>query len=753
MTAGGDRGGGSALESSVVATIEGYTFRNEDNGFSVVRLKDDAGRALTAVGHMAHEPPGSTVRLRGAWVRDRNYGTQFRFESCELVRPDTLVGMERYLGSGLVKGVGPALASRIVERFGLETMDVIDNEPDRLVEVEGIGRKRLERIKAAWDEQREIRKIMVFLQGLGVSPALAARIYRRYGAEAVERVSRDPFRLADEVWGVGFATADRIAGALGVEGDSPARIKAGILSVLSRAADSGHCYLPEDEAARGAAELLGVEASAAAALFAELAAEGRIMLDGGRIYLTRLFEAEQSAAARLAELLAAPSLLPIKDASRAVEWAQQRMGLELAPAQRSALEAVLTGKVNIITGGPGTGKTTILKAILLIARAKDVKTALAAPTGRAARRLAEAAGAPASTIHRLLDYDPATGAFKRCASAPLEADLVIIDETSMVDTVLLSALVAAVPSHAGLVFVGDVDQLPSVGPGAALAEMIESGAVPVARLTEIFRQSRGSLISTNARNINLGRALELHGAPAREKDFFCIFREDAAELADEVVSLCSERLPRRYGFDPVRHIQVLAPMNRGEAGIENLNALLRARLNPPSPRRREMRRGALVIREGDKVIQLRNNYDKEVFNGDMGVVTSVDAEEGAVEVDFYGRRVDFDGASELDELQPAYALSIHKSQGGEYPCVVVALHSSHYVMLRRRLLYTAVTRGKRLVVLVASRKALAVALREEREEHRHTALSERIVEACRNLSGADAPGTVAPAPPGGGGAG
>jgi exodeoxyribonuclease V alpha subunit len=727
-------------------TVERIVFAGGDGAFTVARLRvEQASEPVTIVGALLGIPVGAALRVVGHQENNPRFGPQVRVTSYTEVDPATLEGVRRYLGSGLIKGIGPEFAARIVERFGIRTLEILDESPHRISEVAGIGPSRAKAIREAWSAQREVRKVMVFLQGHGVSPAFAARIYKRYGAAAVARVRENPYRLAFDVWGIGFASADRLAGTLGIDRESDVRVEAGVRHVIEEASTGGDVFVPQERLVRLAGDLLGVDADKVASAIERLARAGELALearddelalegDGGpAVYGADLWNAEEAAARGLARLAAAPAPAVTIDADRAVAWYEKTFGLALAPKQAEAVRRALSEKVVVITGGPGVGKTTIVRGIVAILGKKGLKVALAAPTGRAAKRLAEATGLPASTLHRLLEWRPAEAAFARNAANPLEVDLLVVDESSMLDTRLCADLVAALPDASRLILVGDVDQLPSVGPGAVLKDVLGSGVIPSVRLTEIFRQAASSLIVTNAHRIHDGELPDFGQAPgegpaADARDFFFLEEEDAAAAALLVRDLVVSRLPRRYGVTPTE-IQVLAPMHRGELGAGRLNQLLQEALTPQAA---GVERGGRLLRVGDKVMQLRNDYDKEVFNGDLGVVAAVDAEERAVTVTFDDRPVTYE-SDEWDQLALAYAMTVHKSQGSEYPVVVIPVHTQHFVMLQRNLLYTAVTRGKRLVVLVGSRKALGLAVRRADTAHRCTRLGWRLAGAAAKL--------------------
>ncbi len=668
---------------------------------------------------------GEFVQAAGSWNNDRTHGLQFRAAFLKVTPPTTLDGIERYLGSGMIRGIGPAYAKRLVKAFAEAVFDVIEQEPGRLREVEGIGPKRAERIAAGWAEQKVVREIMLFLHAHGVGTSRAVRIYKTYGSEAVAVISENPYRLARDIRGIGFKTADQIAAKVGIAKDAMVRVRAGVSYALAEAMDEGHCGLPEDDLLRTGAELLEVSADRLTAALALELQDGAVVADtvGDRrcIFLAGLYRAEQDIAGRLRTLAAGVPPWPTIDVDKAIPWLEAKGGITLAQSQREALRLAVSSKALVITGGPGVGKTTLVNSILKALVAKSVNVALCAPTGRAAKRLTETTGVEAKTIHRLLETDPKNGGFKRDEQNPLACDLLVVDETSMVDVLLMKALMRALPARAALLLVGDVDQLPSVGPGQVLGDIIGSGAVPVVRLTEVFRQAATSRVIVNAHRINQGLMPEADQSPATRSDFYVIEAADPEIAAAKIVAVVRDRIPKAFGLDPIRDVQVLCPMNRGGVGARSLNIELQKVLNPPGEVRVE--RFGSTYGPGDKVMQIENDYDKEVYNGDLGIVARIDMEAGDLVATFDGREVVY-GFGELDELVLAYATTIHKAQGSEYPAVVIPVMTQHYTMLARNLLYTGVTRGKKLVVLVGQRKALAIAVRNGGQRRRWSKLRE-----------------------------
>jgi exodeoxyribonuclease V alpha subunit len=732
-----------AAPASLEAVLERITYANQETGYTVARVATNrSSDLLTVVGPLLGAQPGESLRLQGRWASHPQYGRQFQVETYTTVLPATIQGIRRYLGSGLIKGIGPKMAERIVDHFGQGTLEVIEQDPARLVKVPGLGPKRTAMITAAWAEQQAIKEVMVFLQGVGVSTSLGVRIYKTYRDEAIQVVRREPYRLAGEVWGIGFKTADQIAQRLGIPHDSPQRVKAGLQFALSEASEDGHCYLPETELVAKATGLLGVDTALAGRCLEELMAEEGVVAEplpghgspdgpegtGRAISLVPFHRAEAALAAGLLRLLDAAvdrlASFQAVDWTAAQDWLHQRTGVTLAAEQEAAVRLALTERVAVLTGGPGCGKSYTVRAIVALARAKQAKIVLAAPTGRAAKRLGELAGLQAATLHRLLQLRPGgDAAFDR--DHPLDADLVVVDETSMLDVLLANKLVKAISPGAHLLFVGDVDQLPSVGAGEVLRDLLAAERLPRVRLTKVFRQAQQSGVVANAHRINAGQHPVTHGL----SDFFLFPEDDPDQVADLVVEIVANRLPRRFGLDPRQEVQVLCPMHRGPAGAGALNERLQAALTPGREGLAERRFGGRVYRVGDKVMQIRNNYDKGtagVFNGSVGVITALSLDDSELRVLLDEDEEVVYGFDELDELTHAYAVSIHRSQGSEYPCVVIAVTTSAWLMLQRNLLYTAVTRAKRMVVLVGSRRALAKAVRTQGAGRRYTTLTERL---------------------------
>ncbi len=728
--------------------IERITYFSEETGYTVAQVKVAGRRGLvTIIGSMVNPIAGEIIRMKGEWGCHRKYGEQFKAVFCQTATPASVYGIEKYLGSGLVRGIGPVMARRIVKLFREKTLEVIENETDRLSEVEGIGKKRIGMIKTAWEEQKEIRTVMIFLQSHGVSSGYAARIFRQYGNEAIRIVQQNPYRLATDIFGIGFVTADRIAEKMGFAKDSPLRAQAGILYVLNELAQDGHVYYPGELLIVKCGEMLGIDREIIVLAMDAVAADGQIVTENinddavesetppqdenspsrsrkGRraVYLSWNHIAEVNLAARLRMLVEAPQAIRRIDSQKAIEWVQQKLSIKLADKQIDAIRCAAENKVMVITGGPGTGKTTIINAVLRIFSAVKTRIMLAAPTGRAAKRMSEATGREARTIHRMLEYNMRKGGFQKNEKSPLDCDLLVVDEASMIDNMLMFNLLKAVPFTATFILVGDVSQLPSVGAGNVLKDIIASGIAPVVRLNEIFRQAKESSIIINAHQINEGVIPNLKSGRDRLDDFYFIEQEDPDRVLEIIINLVRKRIPERFGFDPIDDIQVLTPMHRGTIGAGNLNFELQKSLNPGED---GVLRGGRLFREKDKVMQIVNNYDKEVYNGDIGRIVAIDEEKREVRVIIDEREITYD-YPDLDELVHAYAVSVHKSQGSEYPAVVMPILTQHYMLLQRNLLYTGVTRGKKLVVIVGTKKAMAIAVKNNKTEQRYTLLQDRL---------------------------
>ena len=717
---------------TVDGTVKSVVFRNDETGFTILHVTPAetdgafrlAAREITVLGTCAAAWEGEELHATGEWVDDPVRGRQFKAKSVECIPPKSVEGVRRYLASGLIRGIGPVLANRIVDRFGAETIDVLDHHSGRLREIPKVGPKKIASIVQGWREGKGTREVMIFTQTYGISAGKAAKIYRTYGPDSVAIIKRDPYRLCRDIWGIGFATADRIALAVGLPKDSPLRARAAIVFTLRTEADeAGHCWTSEPDLLLHAQELVGISVETLAeALKHELDA-GRVVKEGDRLYLRDLWVAERRVAAKLKDLLASPPAFAPIDPDRAVAWWERKTGFTLAPAQLRAVRASVGSKVSIVTGGPGVGKTTIIRALVEIFAARTgvhkITVQLGAPTGRAAKRMAESTGAPAQTLHRLLKYNPQTNAFTYNEERPLAGDVFIFDEMSMVDIRLMADLVVALPRRATLILVGDTDQLPSVGPGNVLRDLIASQTIPTSQLTEIFRQDSSGLIVRNAHHVNAGEPFETR---AGASDFYFVAQDDPAKALDLVLDFMVTRIPRHFHLEPLQDVQVLTPMRRNLLGAENLNAAIQKRLNGSGP---GVVRGGMEFRAGDRVMQLRNNYDKDVYNGDVGFVQSVESAERTLVVLFDGRPVEY-RAADLDELTLAYATTIHKSQGSEYPAVIVLLHRQHYMMLQRNLLYTAITRGKKLVLVIGSPWAVKQAIETNVVRARRTSLAERM---------------------------
>ena len=724
----------SALpEQELEGTLERLTFYNEENGYSVAHLiPKGKSYEVTIVGSLAGVAIGSLLHLHGTWTIHPQYGKQFEITSFIVQLPATIEGIRKYLGSGLIKGIGPVTATRIVQAFGIDTLDVIENSPQRLLEVPGMGEKRTDWIAKAWETQKKIKEIMIFLQGYDISTSLAVKIYKQYGDESIPIVKTNPYRLARDIFGVGFKTADKIALKMGLAVDAPTRLQAGLLYTLSSLSDEGHCFATQEQLMTSASEILGISVEACQAQLAALIQQAEVISEEGAIYLPPFYYAELGVANRLRHIQNSPldrlGVFKDVDWNNAFTWLDQihsanASAIHLTDLQKSAIRMALTEKVSVLTGGPGTGKSTITGSLIQLLHTKGCSVLLAAPTGRAAKRLSEATGLQAKTIHRLLEFSPARGSlFQKDSENPLDADLIIIDETSMVDILLMYHLVNAIELGSHLLLVGDVDQLPSVGTGNVLRDIIGSQVVAVTRLDTIFRQAEGSFIIVNAHRINQGLA-PIFSQDAR--DFFLFSEADPQKAADWVLDLVANRIPAKFGFDPRADIQVLSPMHRGAAGVSLLNERLQTALNPPARNKVEYQHGQHIFREGDRIMQIRNNYDLQVFNGDLGHIQRIDLEDQNVIVDYDGHLVTYD-FSQLDELVHAYAASIHKAQGSEFPAVVIPLLTQHYMMLQRNLLYTGVTRARKLVVLVGSKKAIDIAVHNNRISQRNTRLASRL---------------------------
>ena len=739
---------------TIDGTVTGIVFRNDETGYSVLRVSGGGegafrlnGSESVVVGTCGAVWEGEDLHAVGEWVTDKVHGRQFKAKEITCATPRSVAGIERYLASGLIKGIGPEYAKRIVARFGEETVEVLDHHSGRLREVPGIGETRLTRIKKSWEAERGTREVMIFTQGYGISVAKTVKIYRKYGPDSIAIIKSDPYRLCRDIWGIGFSTADKIAMSVGMAKDAPERARAAIIHTLqTEAEDGGHCWTAEPELLLHAQELVDIPVEKLSEALKLEMADGRVIVEREgkmltqddsindaeagmrRVYLTDLYWAERRVANRLRRIIVAHRSFDTIDPERAIAWWETKSGFRFAPAQERAVYISLSNKVSIITGGPGVGKTTIIRALVEIYGARRnakgeplIKVLTAAPTGRAAKRLSESTGVPSQTVHRLLKYNPQTRQFTFNAANPLPGDVFVFDETSMVDVRLMDSLVEALPETATLIIVGDTDQLPSVGPGNVLHDLINSGAIACSRLTEIFRQDNSGLIVRNAHRVNAGQVFEMPSSGA-ESDFYFIQQNDPGRALAFVLDFMTARIPRKFHLDPMTDVQVLSPMRRNALGTENLNMLLQQRLNPEGP---AVQRGATFFRKGDRVMQLRNNYDKDVFNGDVGFVADAYPNERKLVVTFDGRPVEY-AAGDLDELALAYATTIHKSQGSEYPAVIVLLHNQHYMLLQRNLLYTAITRGKRLVLVIGSRWAAEKAIETNIVRSRRTSLGERL---------------------------
>ena len=715
--------------------IERITYSNEENGYTVARVKVYGRRDLvTVVGNLLSPTPGEVIHLKGEWVNNPKYGEQFKVVHYKSLVPASVSGIQKYLGSGLIKGIGPVMAKRIVKKFGEDTLEVIEHAIQKLSEVDGIGEKRIEMIENAWAAQKEIREVMVFLQSHGVSSGYATKIFKQYRDQSIKVVKENPYRLATDIFGIGFIIADKIAEKLGISKNSEIRAEAGILYVLNQLSDDGHVYYPYELLIARCEEILQVDREIIIKALGTIALDKRIVIEdlnedseefrenNKAVYLAKYHFSETSIASKIKTLIGAPKLIRRIDADNAIEWVQQQLSITLAEKQKEAIKSAIENKVMVITGGPGTGKTTIINAVMKIFLRIGVQIFLAAPTGRAAKRMSEVTGHEAKTIHRMLKYSIKGGGFEKNEENPLDCELLIVDEASMIDTILMHHLLKAVPKQATFILVGDVNQLPSVGAGSILNDIINSQAVPVVELNEIFRQAQESLIIVNAHKINNGVMPSLKTSGEKLEDFYFIEKEDPEEVLKLIVELTTERIPKRFNFDPIDEIQILTPMHRGVVGASNLNITLQQVLNP---REDGITRGGRNFRISDKVMQIRNNYDKEVFNGDIGRIQNIDTESQEVTISFDGRTVAYD-YPDLDEIVLAYAVSVHKSQGSEYPAVVIPILTQHYMLLQRNLIYTGVTRGKKLVVIIGTKKALAIGVKNNKTAKRYTYLRYRL---------------------------
>lgn len=714
-------------DEKLSGTVEHVTFHNESNGFCILRVNAKSHRdQITVVGSAPSVTVGEAIECSGGWVIDKNYGLQFKASLLNVVAPTTKDGVEKYLASGMVKGIGPHFANQLIQAFGADVFDVIENDPIRLQSLEGIGKKRALQIIDAWDSQKVVRDIMVFLQSHGVGTARAVRIYKAYGDQAIEKVTADPYQLALDIYGLGFKTADTIAQTLGIAKDAPIRARAGVRHALQELCKNGSCAANLEKLLTHSMKLLGLNQSILeAAIDHEIKCENLIVEMIGEpqtacVYLPSLYQAEEGVAKQLLTLLAAQPPWENIDAKKILPGIEQKTKLTLSDSQRLALETIINHKVSIITGGPGVGKTTTVNTLIKMLQSKRMGVKLCAPTGRAAKRMQETTGLTAKTIHRLLEFDPTTSGFKHDQDNPLALDVLIVDETSMLDINLMNHLLKAIPTNAALILVGDVDQLPSVGPGQVLADLIASEVIPTVRLTEIFRQAEDSYIILNSHRINEGVVPENAGG---ESDFYVVYENTPEAIHDKLVQLVSERIPNKFACKPIDNIQVLTPMNRGGLGTKALNATLQSVLNGESEPK--IQRFGTTFSPGDKVIQMVNNYDKEVFNGDIGLIDRIDKAQGIVWITYDNRSIEYE-LSELDEVQLAYATSIHKSQGSEYPIVVIPLAMQHFTLLARNLIYTGVTRGKQMVIVIAEKKALALAVKRTDNLKRLTYLAQRL---------------------------
>jgi exodeoxyribonuclease V alpha subunit len=727
--------------SDLQGQIERITYTNEENGFTIAKLKVYGQRELvTIVGNLMSPTPGEILKMKGEWANHPKYGEQFKIINYKTTVPATVYGIQKYLGSGLIKGIGPVMAKRIVKKFGKETLDIIEKDYEKLTEVEGIGEKRIAMIKNAWDEQKEIREVMIFLQTHGVSSGYATKIFKQYGDRSIGVVKENPYRLATDIFGIGFVTADRIAEKLGFDKNSELRAEAGILYVLHQLADEGHVFYPYEPLISKCQEILDVNRDIIVSAIGTITKDNRIVLEDlnedidefkenyKAVYLAKYHVCETSIAVRVKALINIPKTIRKIDSDKAIDWVQKQLDISLAEKQEEAIKCAIDNKVMVITGGPGTGKTTIINAVLKVFSKLPINIMLAAPTGRAAKRMNETTGHEAKTIHRMLEYSFRKGGFQKDDEDPLDCDLLIIDEASMIDTILMHYLLKAIPKEATFILVGDVNQLPSVGAGNVLKDIISSGVVPVVELNEIFRQAKESQIIVNAHKINNGIIPSLD-SNQQDTDFYFIQKEDPEDVLRIILELAKDRVPNKFGFDAFDDIQILTPLHKGVVGAGNLNVELQKTLNPGEG---GVIRGNKNFRVNDKVMQIKNNYDKDIFNGDIGIISRINQEEQVVIITFDGRPVEYDYA-DLDEIVLAYAVSVHKSQGSEYPAVIIPMVTQHYILLQRNLIYTAVTRGRKLVVMVGTKKALAIGVKNNKTEKRYTYLRQRLRERVNGI--------------------
>jgi exodeoxyribonuclease V alpha subunit len=727
--------------SDLQGQIERITYTNEENGFTIAKLKVYGQRELvTIVGNLMSPMPGEILKMKGEWANHPKYGEQFKIINYKTTVPATVYGIQKYLGSGLIKGIGPVMAKRIVKKFGKETLDIIEKDYEKLTEVEGIGEKRIAMIKNAWDEQKEIREVMIFLQTHGVSSGYATKIFKQYGDRSIGVVKENPYRLATDIFGIGFVTADRIAEKLGFDKNSELRAEAGILYVLHQLADEGHVFYPYEPLISKCQEILDVNRDIIVSAIGTITKDNRIVLEDlnedidefkenyKAVYLAKYHVCETSIAVRVKALINIPKTIRKIDSDKAIDWVQKQLDISLAEKQEEAIKCAIDNKVMVITGGPGTGKTTIINAVLKVFSKLPINIMLAAPTGRAAKRMNETTGHEAKTIHRMLEYSFRKGGFQKDDEDPLDCDLLIIDEASMIDTILMHYLLKAIPKEATFILVGDVNQLPSVGAGNVLKDIISSGVVPVVELNEIFRQAKESQIIVNAHKINNGVIPSLD-SNQQDTDFYFIQKEDPEDVLRIILELAKDRVPNKFGFDAFDDIQILTPLHKGVVGAGNLNVELQKTLNPGEG---GVIRGNKNFRVNDKVMQIKNNYDKDIFNGDIGIISRINQEEQVVIITFDGRPVEYDYA-DLDEIVLAYAVSVHKSQGSEYPAVIIPVVTQHYILLQRNLIYTAVTRGRKLVVMVGTKKALAIGVKNNKTEKRYTYLGQRLREKVNGI--------------------